>query len=307
MPDRLIAILTEWGHGYGHGHIQRMALLLRHLNRAADKAAYLCHDRVPPFFPADMQQQVQQDLDRRNTRLIIRDMRDSTEEDIKTLQKASPVLVLDDLGEGGGRADFCLNLLPNPDPGPEGIPVDIPDLFLFGYTFLHTIEPIRRRVFEKTIDFSIYPGADPTGENSKHILSLLPSGASYALFAGPASYVYSRGCRSEFGRDEYASILLSSKVLVAHFGIMLYEARLAGCRIVTINPSAYHSRLADAAPRWLDITNLGTLGSIPENAPHTLGEIASMPHPGGIRAELVYSAITENLDRFGRYLKNLPV
>jgi hypothetical protein len=284
-----------------------MASLLRYLNTASDNAAYLLHDHVPPFFPADMRSKVRSGLDRRKTRIIIRDMRDSTEADINKLRESAPVLVLDDLGEGRSRADFLLDLLPNPDPGPEGISADIPELFIFGYTFMRTIEPVRRRVFEKTIDFSIYPGADPTGEYSKHILSLLPSGASYALFAGHASHVYSNGSRSEFGQDEYASILLSSKVLVAHFGIMLYEARLAGCRIVTVNPSSYHSRLADVAPGWLDIINLGTMDSLPEDAPHTLAAIASMPQAAEISAERVYSAIMENLDRFSRYLKHLPI
>jgi len=86
---------------------------------------------------------------------------------------------------------------------------------------------------------------------------MLPRGSDWFLL-GKGRPVY-------FGRDGsrthpaagYAEMLLSSRVAVTHFGVFLYEAGVSGCGLVTVNPTEYHSGLAEIAGRSMELTNLG--------------------------------------------------
>ncbi len=302
MPESAVAIVTEWDGPYGTGHIQRMASLIWYLNTAAGTGAVLYNHRAPGFFTEEMRPYVQPDLTSPPS-LILRDMRDSSSDEISRLKRISPVLAIDDLGEGRGIADFSLDLLPNP-----GVPAsDNNDrLFIYGYTFLRTIEKLRSKKYEKYIDYALYPGADAPEEYIRLLLSLLPAGASHALFAGRNSFIEHKDKRTAINQSEYASILLSSKVLISHFGIMLYEARLAGCRIVTIHPTEYHSMLADIAPARLEITNLGISENLRmDSARETLRGISQKENTVEPVAGEIYASMLENLDRFNQYLKSI--
>ena len=297
-----IAIISAWGRGYGTGHIQRMASLLWHLNANTDIRAVLLAEETPGFFGRDLADRVIKKpgggID-----LIIRDMRDSTEEEIEALQRIAPVLSIDDQGSGRQRADFVMDMLPNPR---SNSPQASGKTFIYGYTFMSAMLRNKGRLFEKTIDAAVYPGADSTAEYRELLLSLLPEDSSYALCAGDASFIAAKGTQRSFDASYFAQMLCSCRLLLSHFGILLYEAHACGCALAAVNPGSYHARLCDVAPRELAVHNLGVRDTL--DVPRARGIIKRLlsSHPGSpIAADHVCDIIRENLDSFCRYLKSI--
>lgn len=302
MPEAPIAIISGWDGGLGRGHIQRMASLLDHLVRRTDMPAVLLAERPPDFFPEDLRRHVRP-ASRGRVALFVRDMRDSTAEEIRLLKKTAPVLCVDDLGPGRDLADRAVDLLPNParsDRHPDG------GLFLYGYSFCTALSKLGDAVIPKTIDCAIYPGAMSSDDDVRVLLSLVPDGSACAVLRGRDSFLRRGTYVKEIGQDEYARLLLSSRLLISHFGISLYEARAARCRPVALNPTEYHSNLCDIAPAELGIKNLGTRDTFdPSAAAATIREILAEPSVGEVSASLVHSAVRENLDRFCALLRTM--
>jgi hypothetical protein len=297
-----IAIISAWGRGYGTGHIQRMASLLWHLNANTDIRAMLLAEETPWFFGRDLAGRVMKKPDGRID-LIIRDMRDSTEEEIEALQRIAPVLSIDDQGSGRQRADFIMDMLP--DPRAE-TPQASGRTFIYGYTFMSAMLRNRGKRFDKTIDAAVYPGADSTAEYRDLLLSLLPEDSSYALCAGDASIIAEKGTQVSFDASSFAQVLCSCRLLLSHFGILLYEAHACGCALAAVNPGGYHSRLCDIAPRELAVQNLGIRDTLDVQWARGVikGLLSSHPAPP-VAADHVCDIIRENLDSFCRYLKSI--
>lgn len=304
MSDRDIAIACEWGQGYGTGHIQRMSALLWYLNKFTDLKATLLHLKTPDFFDKDMRAYISPVLNKK-TALILRDMRDSTIAEIDRLKKKAPVLAIDDLGEGRNISDFALDLLPNPNLKSRNDDF-VKNIFIYGYNFIQGLLDLHGQSFEKYIDFALYPGADSHGDYINFLISLLPEKSTVAVLAGRNSYIKQDRNIEKLNPGRYAEILLSSKVLISHFGILLYEASLAGCKIITINPGHYHSMLSDIAPGYLEITNLGVYSEMEMNFTiRDIGETLLKPNCNVISAENVFETVKKNLERFNNYLKNI--
>ncbi|HSV96691.1 MAG TPA: hypothetical protein VLM75_07135 [Spirochaetota bacterium] len=304
MPEPLIAILTGWDGALGRGHVQRMASLLSHLNVDTGMRATLLADTCPDFFPDELRRHVRTGPDGRVS-LFVRDRRDSTIEEIRRLQKSAPVLCVDDLGPGREAADYAVDLLPNPSSNAPPHQSDR-GLFLYGYGFLSALEKLGDAVMEKNIDYTLYAGAFPADEYVNFLVSLLPPDARFAVFRGTGSFIRDGSTTKSVGQDDYARLLLSSRVFISHFGIALYEARAASCRLVAINPSEYHSRLCDIAPSDLGIRNLGTRGTLDAgSAAEAIRDFAFAPHGMKFSAADVHAAARENLDRFSGLLRNM--
>lgn len=304
MPEPLIAILTGWDGPLGRGHVQRMASLLDYLITETGMRATLLADSCPEFFPGELRRHVRPEPEGRVS-LFVRDMRDSSAGEIRRLRETAPVLCVDDLGEGRDVADYALDLLPDPS---TGAPRNQPDrgLFLYGYGFRSALRTLGDAIIEKTVDYTLYAGESPDDEYVDFLASLLPPDAGYAVFRGSGSFMRDGSSTKAIGRDDYARLLLSSRVLVSHFGIALYEARAASCRPVAINPSAYHSRLCDNAPADLGIRNLGTRDALDTAAAAAaIRDAAASPSVTEVSAAKVYASTRENLDRFCRLLRTM--
>ncbi|MCU0845350.1 MAG: hypothetical protein MUC76_10535 [Spirochaetes bacterium] len=304
MPEPLIAILTGWDGSLGRGHIQRMASLLNHLVTGTGMRAMLVADACPDFLPEQLRRHVRPEPDGRVS-LFVRDRRDSSVEEISRLQKSAPVLCVDDLGPGRETADYAIDLLPNPY---TAAPTEQSGrgLFLYGYDFCSALEKLGDAVIEKNLDFTVYAGSSPADEYVDFLVSLIPPDSRFAVFRGTGSFMRDGSTTKAVGRDDYARLLLSSRVLISHFGIALYEARAASCRLVAINPSQYHSRLCDIAPADLGIQNLGTRDTLDAAAAATAIRDSALAADGvKVSAAGPYAAARENLDRFSGLLRTM--
>ena len=89
----MIAIITTWSKSLGMGHIQRMSSLAWFLNESKNIKTYLILERLPESFPLELKKYVKTGIDF-SPDIIIRDMRNSSEEEIKGLKKISKVFLL---------------------------------------------------------------------------------------------------------------------------------------------------------------------------------------------------------------------
>lgn len=319
MSSKTIAILTDWGNEIGSGHIQRMTALLWYLINSRNIHAYIVLDYLPPFFPDALKSHWKREFTPEPD-MIIRDMRDSTASEIRELREISRVLIIDDNGEGRETADYLIDILPTAENTRTNKKRAPDNLFIYGYGFmnsLHTIieknhapkeitEQESDKIIEKKIDFSIYPGFHPTEEYTDFLIGLLPSDSKYAILRGDRSYLQIKGKSYGFSEESHAETLLSSKVLISHFGILLYEACLSKCRIVCINPSPYHSGLAERVKDHLRIENLGEYAGLNrERAQRIIRESIQEPVSDRVSVQGVYHTVLENLERFCNYLMRL--
>lgn len=258
MIDKNISIITAWGNGYGTGHIQRMISLLSALIELGWKVSIIL-DRIPIFFPQSLKRSIVHEIDYRSS-LIIRDMRDSTIEEIKLLQNISPVLVIDDMGPGRLEADFSCSLLPH-----YQYPFDIKEMlsrFIFGYNFIQDLRAIKHDIVDKTIDYSIYLGADPSADIINKISVLMSENKISRLLTSHGIFSFDKGKLLPQPTIPFGELLLSTKSLITYFGITLFEGYISKCRLITINPTDYHSTLSDNLQTHLPLDNLGTYESI---------------------------------------------
>jgi hypothetical protein len=253
QPRHDIALLTSWGGQFGTGHLQRISSLQRALRAKGYNPILVCspspshiieEDELAATVPPGVQS-------------IIRDMRDSSVEEIRSLQQIAPVLAIDDCGEGRNAVDQALDLLPNLLQKPEGSePSFEQSPFLFGVTFTRKIEEYGDRDFEKNIDLCIYTGLNPSKEYFEFLQSLIPDEWTAVIVDGKSSRLFINGAASGEGAA-YPEALLRSKRLLTHFGVTLYEGDLCGCALAAINPTRYHNALCEKAKQTLLLWNFG--------------------------------------------------
>ncbi len=258
MDKKKITIITGTGGALGTGHFQRMCYLADSLNCDKRYSARLFIAEGKPEIPGPLKDIVAVSLAEK-TDLIIRDMRNSSEEDINILKKKAPVLVIDDTGQGRSIADYVIDLLPNP------VDQSVPEkMFLYGYNFISEIKAMKTEVIAKDIDVAIYAGYKPDPDVVESIMGAIPPDASVVLFSyGKPSLLSEKKVPVDTG---YTDLLLRSRVLITHFGITMYEGDLAGCRILAVNPSQYHSRLTSMVMDKLNVLPAGEY----ENIDHKL-------------------------------------
>ncbi len=295
-----VAVKTSWNQEFGNGHIQRMAALIWHCFNERDIEAFLWNSETPVFFSNEMRERV---FEKKPMDLIIRDMRDSTPFQMNELKRYAPVLAVDDLGEGRSGADYFIDLL----PVPSCREYTFPKCFLYGYTFYRSLENIRKKRYDRWIDVAFYPGSSGSGGYVNRISSLLPENTCLAVLGGDRCTVIQNGKVIEDAKPrEYGEILLSSRLLIAHFGITLYEARAAGCRVVALNPTEYHSRLADCSPVSLELLNLGTSDNLDlEKTAQVLHSELEKQSAVKTDAGEVYEKVRGNFSAFCRILRQI--
>ncbi len=227
-------------------------------------------------------------------KLIIRDMRDSGDDEMASLERTAPVCVIDDRGAGRERAAYAVDIMPHPD----GLAGAIQGPFLFGHTFLRSIQSLDERVVKTRADFVVYAGA-LDDEGTARLLSRFPAKTSlYVLGNGLPMYFSGDGSK-KLAEESYAEMLLSSRVAVTHFGVFLYEAAISGCGLVTFNPSAYHSALAYLAQRDMPLINAGVFGELDAEAISMALECAlRKAERREVRSNEVEARVMEGLERF---------
>jgi spore coat polysaccharide biosynthesis predicted glycosyltransferase SpsG len=258
-----ITIVTDFNDNLGSGHIQRMSSLMSYIHYNTDyKISMVCKD-TPSFLAAELQKNITNNI-QGNTSLIIRDMRDSRDEDISKLQNHGPVLVIDDMGPGREIADFAWDILPNPQSGNYR-----KNLFIYGYSFMSDIKNLS--IKERDIDFSVYIGMNPSKKEIEYVLSLLPEGSITAFLMGEKSLIFTGYNFSKLDMNPLQAMARSHS-LITHFGLTMYEGLLMKLNVFTLNPSKYHSDLCNMIINDNPIINLGTFENTINGAENCIAE-----------------------------------
>lgn len=260
--QKIISIVTGWGPELGTGHVQRMATLYHYLSKHPDIEVHFVAPPLPRAL-SGITEFIPDSKIHKDSVLIVRDMRDSSANEILQLQSTAPVVAIDDLGPGRKEADFVLDLLPNiPYRGSKSYRED---LYLYGFTFIQSLTGLKTETIKKDIDLVFYTGLGASKNYKSFLLSVIPDDHNAVLLTGSEPFYHNLN-DNQFRNTGYAEFLSRARIFVSHFGISLYEAHICGCRLVSINPSEYHSSLADSAASSLKMTNLGVYGII-ETAP----------------------------------------
>lgn len=298
MRREIVSIVTGWGNRFGAGHIQRMAALVDFLERKKNMRPFIINDMGADESPHPLPYMTLPYI-QPGSSCLIRDMRDSSVEEMLRLKRYCRVITIDDCGPGRDFADLAIDLLPNLTH-----PLRSKKAFIFGYNFINSMQLIHSRSVKRTIDCAIYTGYNPPADTVDFILSLIPDNATCALLCGKKSFLFKEGTLSDLAIP-YAEALLSSRVLISHFGITLYEGRAAGCRLISLNPTEYHSMLADKARDDLGLINLGTReGLDPVRARETIAAACLEIQADRIDPSLVLAHIEKRMELF--YSKIAP-
>ena len=284
------------------GHLQRMLTLAAVIiDRDDFDLSFFLNDRdaLPPEFKDRAIESLPDKCD-----LIIRDMRDSSAEEIEKLKIIAPTLVIDDTGEGRALSDYVIDLLPNP-----GHKVSSSfyreDFFLYGFNFTKGLKGAVRKVKEKFIDIALYTGLETPGYITENLKNILPRNARVLHLTGGTPINFFSGEPADETLS-YPEILLGTKVLITHFGITLFEGSLCGCSLFTYNPSDYHRELTGLIKNQLDITDLGLYSSeIPDSALHILEREIQKSSNFIIEEENIIRRASAGAEKFYEYIKSL--
>lgn len=249
-----VAVKTDIGNGCGSGHAQRALTLVRELNDSGNYDAGLVMPVYPASFPETLKELCTEKIPS-DTGLIIRDMRDSSADEINQLKKTAPVAVIDDIGEGRDSADFVIDLLPNKKHKSD-TSCYYPGLFLFGFDFIQGINAINEKYIKKEFDIAFYPGYYPDKGYVDDVTKIFPENTSAVILSAGDRILYRKGETYPM-KLSYAEALAASKVLITHFGVSLYEGSLCGCTLMVINPSEYHRSLTAIASEKMELNDLG--------------------------------------------------
>ena len=303
MTYKTITIVTDCGRDLGSGHLQRMLSLLWHLNSKKNIKAFITGKNIRVYIPDELKSFVTQAINPLSD-LIIRDMRDSSQEEILKLKSIAPVMVIDDLGEGRNTADHRINLLPNlvdPIESNSGM-----ELFIYGYNFITSAGAISDHFIEKDIDVLFYPGFHQDREYREKIISLIPAQASYSVLDNDGSYVIMKENSGTASGRSYSRMLLSGRSVITHFGITLFEAAVSGCSIIAVHPTKYHSDLAEKTKSFFSIENCGVYDSLDyHHAADAVRRGIDDSRNKIISPRKVYLKILNNLNNFSSLIEKL--
>ena len=254
MNRKNLIIVTGTGSHLGTGHVQRMLTLVSYI-QIKNEFNPLILTNHPEDLPDEFQHLAISSIP--NCSLIIRDKRDSSEDEIMDLKKYAPLIAVDDTGKGRSSADYVIDLLPNLK---HKLSREFykEDLFLYGYNFTREIKTALAKIKEKSIDIAIYTGARPKSSVTESLLKILPKKAQVCHLTGKGTIDFFTG-NPVHKNLTFPEILLSSKILITHFGITLFEGYASGCKLFTINPSRYHKDLTVLVQKKMNITDLDAL------------------------------------------------
>lgn len=282
-----ILILTARGPGFGTGHYYRMKTLQTYL---ADKGLSCSIIESLSIDPDSEKNKFINDLE---PSLIIRDMRDSDSNTIETLQKYCPVITVDDVGGGSEISNLNIEILPNLKPDYKFASLEH---FIYGYNFYKFMVNSEINIIEKDIDLFFYCPDSYPESYLRMIKHALPENKE--LFIFKKGKVYQNNIDTVVSDLSYNKLLLRSKVLISHYGILQFEAMLCGCSVLSMNPTEYHSSLSDLMTGksnyhnggiWNDADSASISGSL---------NILLNKKYEAVNISKIRSEITENLDRF---------
>ncbi len=254
----------------------------------------LVSDFFPHTFPENLKQFTQNELPA-SGEVLIKDMRDSTKNDIEYYRNHfKTIITIDDSGEGDTFSDLSIKLLPVIEkPYTANSIENIP--FLYGYHFFSIIENMSG-TFLKDVDICVY--TDKSKENYPLNLQELASSYSICVFNGNNITPVS----SQFPHiTHYIELLLRSKVCVSHFGISLFEAMLCGAQAISINPTEYHSTLADNAAS-AGIINCGMFSNV---SLHDLSLIINATTVKQTSVSSIISVLFQQTEKFFTLIKKV--
>ncbi len=253
FKNKKIAIITDWDEDLGSGHIQRMATVAKSFSKITNLDISIINNKDINFLKNFPKNIVKSKIDG-NEDLIICDKRDSTIIEISELNEIAKTVVIDDNGEGRNVADFKIDLLPNIRHDDAKI---LP--LVYGYNFVESLNELKGKTIYKKIDVVFYAGFNPPKSKLEKLISIIPDNLDYVVLNGEDSFSIISGVKSEKLNKTYAEYILSSKILISHFGITLYEADLCNTKSFVVNPTSYHSELTDKVKNSI---NLGLLDDI---------------------------------------------
>ncbi|MBN2039024.1 MAG: hypothetical protein JW864_03220 [Spirochaetes bacterium] len=298
----IIALKTCYNTSLGMGHIQRMCSLAWYLNANKKLKAYIVSDDVPDTFPDELKPYLKNTIDF-SPEIIIRDMRDSETDEIIQLKKTGKIVCIDDNGPGAEKADYIIDILPNLKPHEKSLKFNS---YIYGFNFLKSLENLKKRIINKNIDFSVYPGNSAEEEYIDFLISILPEKSNFAMLCGKKSYLRTNEKKIPMS-NSYADVLLSSKILVSHFGITLYEGLISGCGLITINPSDYHSDLTDLIKNKFNLINLGESGKLNSNDAEQAAEkmLKNAEFDNKVNPAEVHQKVLNGLEEFYNLILNI--
>ncbi|MGB4268477.1 MAG: hypothetical protein WBK20_04770 [Spirochaetota bacterium] len=227
-----ITIITDSGPHIGQGHWQRMLLFAWYCLHNGIPVTLVHKHGLPDFsgFPVKLSNSVGE-----NTSCIIRDMRDSSKEEIEQLRAIAPVIVIDDCGEGRHYATAAIDLLPNIYGKTANTFESTVPLFLYGYNLYQSLLQAEA-IISKDIDCFIYA----TTFDATVLCDILGKHYSFVCSDGNTFTTNT----ALLSRTNYSNLIAHSKVVISHFGISIYEALLCACHCIILNPTAYHNELS---------------------------------------------------------------
>lgn len=192
MDKKKIIIITGTGGILGTGHLQRMLNLASFMN---DKNEFDISLMIRAGnYPLPVQfSRMKTDTLPEKADLIIRDMRDSSKEEISSLGRIAPVLVVDDAGKGRDAADHSIDLLPRPAEASSEFIIHT-ESFLYGYNFTRGIESLGDRAFHsRDIDIAIYAGFNPPPSLLSQISKSVPDSSRAIILSAGGPVVLTGG------------------------------------------------------------------------------------------------------------------
>ena len=303
MAKKNVLILTGTGGDLGSGHLQRMLALAVHLNSTDHfQAEILLKENIFP--PDESLKNIFTGTIPVNTDLIIRDMRDSSINEILHLKEKAPVLAIDDSGKGNAQADYKLTLLPLPSD--ENNPV-IPDTdkFLYGYNFSKGIESLSgKNITAREFDVAVYAGYNPPENLISEIKNAIPASATSILLSGNKPVILTGRISHE--SKSYTEILCSTKIIVTHFGLTMFEAHICGCGIAALNPSPYHNTLTEIIKDKFNIIYSSEYSSFSPQLLHDILKTSlAISYEKNISINSILGLININLKNFTVYLEQI--
>ncbi len=254
-----ILFCTACGASYGIGHLKR-AVSLIYAGRSLYSAG-LCITRGNADglsgridIPARIEVfQYVEDAGR--AELIVSDMRNTCRREMAALNRAAPVLSIDDCGPGSEHSFVSIYTLPTVDSvhgnlqGPDYLILD------------EKIREHRGTETGKTIEVLVsFGGEDPLNLTGYIVSVLNEIGITPVAVTGP---LYRHGsvdgkCMVVHNPPDLYGLIASSSVLITSFGMTMYEAFYLRTPVILYNHSLYHFRLAQS----VEAINLGYFGGI---------------------------------------------
>lgn len=250
MNKKKIVIVTGTGGALGTGHLQRMMNLASYMNEKHDfNISFLIQSGNYPL-PHEFSTMLISSLPP-SCNLIIRDMRNSSKQEMLALCEIAPVFAVDDAGEGKNSAGNSINLLPLPSSSSAQIQTDY-SRFLYGYTFTKGIKELRgENTGERDIDVTIYAGFSPPESLLSQISKSIPENTRVVILSAGKPVVLTGAPLPD--KISYSGILARTKIVMTHFGITMFEAHICGCAIAALNPTHYHGELTETVRKDMRI------------------------------------------------------